>query len=129
MSRKRKKAPAPARRWVPHSATNRLWRAVRRGREAHRDEVQRGHEDKLARLVALGQCDARPRGQYSWRIVTREPPQEVDFWSRTGRWRTPDGRREGQGWHTLLAFLRITPKKRKTVARGTSHTKGETGTP
>ena len=73
-----------------------------RGR-AHRDRMEPIDEAKLAKLVAAGQADATPLGEYGWRIVAG--PQTIDFWPRTGRWRTPNGKVEGRGWRSLVRAL------------------------
>jgi len=76
---------------------------LRNRSKAHRNRMEPIAEAKLAKLVVSGRADATPLGEYGWRIVSGD--MTIDFWPRTGRWRTPRGEMDGRGWRSLLTAL------------------------
>lgn len=69
-------------------------------------------DDRLARysvkLVALhetGKLHLFKQGDYGYRVISG--PWTVDYWPGRGKWRTPDGKRDGQGWNTLMGYLEL----------------------
>lgn len=83
--------------------TNAMWRELKRRRRAKRDAMAPEREGRLAKAVADGVLDAAPLGVYGWRLMANG--RVVDYWPRTSRWRTPDGKQSGIGWKGALRAL------------------------
>ena len=84
--------------------TNALWRAVRRAQREQRDQRERVFDAAIARLALRG-VTIRSLGEYGWRLTVGT--QTVDYWPRTGTWRTPRGETQGHGWAAMLDFLGV----------------------
>jgi hypothetical protein len=87
------------------SETAEIGRAMTAHRTAEANRQEPIYEAKLARLVVAGACDAIPIGDYGWRITAGR--RVVDYWPRTGIWRTADGTKQSHGWPRLLRYLNL----------------------
>ena len=70
-----------------------------------RDDRFTRYSHKLIELDRLGKLGLWPQGPYGFRVTSG--PFTVDYWPGRGTWRSPDGKRDGKGWNSLMRHLEL----------------------
>lgn len=89
--------------------TNALWRAVNSEMRAQRNREEPIYTARMMALAKGGTLDIiATLGEYGYRLAPeRDHRLTVDYWPRTGTWRTISGKCGGRGWVSLLRFLKL----------------------
>lgn len=70
-----------------------------------KDEQAAFYEGKLREIAARHEVDLLARPPHGWRVY--RGGVMVDFWPRTGTWRTPTGTKQGTGYRSMLDYLGV----------------------